>query len=306
MDARPAIYLHSTWRCGSTYAWAKFRDLPGHYCFFEPLNEHLANADPDFVDRFRPWSYANHPTLVRPYLDEFRPLLAPRGGINAFPEAFTFGSYRLDPAEERPELASYFETLERFARDRSLTPVFGCVRTDLRVGWFRANLPGVHIALRRDPRRQFLSCLAQGAHGNPYFLQRGLIILENNRDDPFFAPVRRIVDLQRIGEALRQTASQSCEPCWSELYKISYFLHRLACAEAAHADLILDMDRISTEGTEAQAAETAVKSLTGVNLSFADCKIKRYEPQLSWANPVFAAIEAQIDDLFDHEARLAA
>jgi len=307
MGTRPTIYLHSTWRCASTYVWAKFRGSPQHYCYFEPLNEHLADVDNAFIDRFRPWSFAHHPELEKPYLDEFRPLVSPQGGIEGFPAALTFGNFHLDPTASHPQLTSYFTTLERFATENGLAPVFGCVRTDLRTGWFRANLPGVHIALRRNPRRQFLSCLAQGARGNPYFLQRGPVILDCNKEDPLFAPIRALVDLAPIGDHLRQPFLESGQaPQWSELYLISYFLHRLAADEAAQAHLILDMDQISTEPAAARRAESAIRELTGTAVSFADCRIERYADQLSRADPIFAALEATVDASLDAAPRAAA
>jgi hypothetical protein len=40
-QAKDAIFLHSSWRAASTCVWAKFRQRPDTYCYFEPLNEHL-------------------------------------------------------------------------------------------------------------------------------------------------------------------------------------------------------------------------------------------------------------------------
>ena len=297
---RPAIYLHSTWRSASTYVWAKFRDRPEHCCFFEPLNEHLVDATPDFIDRFRPWSFANHPVLTAPYLEEFRPLLSPKGGLADFPAAFTFGHYCLERSERHPELQGHFERLERCARAEGRAPVFGCVRTDLRLAWCRANLPGVHIALRRDPRRQFLSCLAQAVGGNPYFLERGLVILAANRDEPAFAPLRAAVDIKlplRFGDP---------DFSWAQLYMISYFLHRLAREQARHADLQIDLDGISADRDAARHAEELIERATGTAISFADCAIETYEALLARYDHVFTAIEADVHALTATPDRLAA
>jgi hypothetical protein len=74
--AASAIILHSSWRSASTYVWTKFRARPETYCYFEPLNETLATVTAETINRFIPWSFAHHPPLDAPYLEEF---LARRG-----------------------------------------------------------------------------------------------------------------------------------------------------------------------------------------------------------------------------------
>src|ERR1035438_1608919 len=64
VQAKDAIFLHSSWRAASTYVWAKFRQRPDTYSYFEPLNEHLFTATAEVIDGFRPWSFANHPAQI--------------------------------------------------------------------------------------------------------------------------------------------------------------------------------------------------------------------------------------------------
>jgi len=108
-----AIFLHSSWRAASTYVWSKFRQRPDTYCYFEPLNEHLFTLTAEVVDRFVPWSFANHPALGAPYLEEYRPLIGTGGrpalglsasGISGFPAHLTFGRYCSASDDSLPEL----------------------------------------------------------------------------------------------------------------------------------------------------------------------------------------------------------
>lgn len=304
---RRSVFLHSTWRTGSTYLWSKFRAHADTCSFFEPLNEHLSDATPAFVDAFEPWSYANHPALDAPYLEEFRPLFQSGGGISGFPAELSYGRYRLDAFAEQPDLVAYFDRLDRHARTRGKVPVFGCVRTGLRVGWFKRHLAGAHIVIRRDPRRQFVSCLTQAINGNRYFLERALVILGANRDDPAFSPLRAIFDVPAFDgpDALRDAfyAEQAWSTPWHWLYALSYMLHRLAeqALLRAPADLVLDMDRISSDTSRRVMAEREIRALTGIEISLWDCAIERYDERLSRFEPQFAELEARADALLNPE-----
>lgn len=108
-NGNDAIFLHSSWRAASTYVWSKFRQRPDTYCYFEPLNEHLFTLTPGVVDHFVPWSFANHPALEAPYLEEFRPLIRRQGnggipalGVPNFPAHLTFGQYCATSADSCP------------------------------------------------------------------------------------------------------------------------------------------------------------------------------------------------------------
>jgi hypothetical protein len=299
------IFLHSSWRTGSTYVWAKFRALAETYCYFEPLNEHLPTATQSFIDRFVPWSYARHPLLDAPYLEEFRPLLARAGGVPGFPTALTYGRYCVDRTGQLPELLAYFSKLDAFARCLGKVPVFGCVRTDLRLDWFKHHFAGIHIFILRDPRRQFTSYLRQAVEGNRYFLERGWVILGANRDNPVFAPLRKVIEVPAYDGPHHYRdpfyARQAWNSEWSTLYMIFYYLHLLGRRKLTREnyDLLIDIDRLSCSPDAAAAIEAQVTELTGAEISFADCKIESYDVSLKKADPFFAEIEARTVNLLN-------
>jgi hypothetical protein len=307
-----AIFLHSSWRAASTYVWAKFRQRTDTYCYFEPLNEHLFTLKPEIIDRFVPWAFANHPALDAPYLEEFRPLLGPGVGIAGFPAHLTFGQYCAANDDSLSELESYMADLARLAARLGRRQVYGFVRTDMRVGWFRARMPGTHIFIRREPRRQFLSMLRQAVQGNPYFLQRGLVILRHNMEAPAFAPLLAglgfpaiellaLLDSSDLREAFRGKLVD--ETVLRRLYFIFYFMWLLARRLGEpECHLVIDIDRLSLGDSYRREIENHLGDLVGMAISFADCRVERYDENLSWSGPFFEALEREVEALTDSGA----
>jgi hypothetical protein len=316
-----AIFLHSSWRAASTYVWAKFRQRPDNYCYFEPLNEHLFTLTAEVIDGFVPWSFANHPALVAPYLEEYRPLIGREGvggipaiGIPCFPAHLTFGRYCAASDDSLPELEAYLANLARFAARLGRRPVYGFVRTDLRVSWFRARMSGAQIFIRREPRRQFLSMLRQAVQGNPYFLQRGTVILRHNLEAPAFAPLLTalkfpevelpaLLDSPGLREAFRNKLVD--ETLLRPLYVIFYFMRLLARQTGEpQCHLVIDVDRLSLDCTYRREIEDRLGDLVGMAISFADCRVERYDENLAWSDRLFEALEREIEPLAELGARL--
>ncbi len=300
--AQEAIFLHSSWRSASTYVWSKFHERPDTYCYFEPLNEHLSTLTPEVIRRFVLWSFANHPALAAPYLEEFRPLIGPAGGIPSFPAHLTFGQYCASADDCLPELEAYLADLAALAARLKRRPVYGFVRTDLRVAWFRAHAPGAHIFIRREPRRQFLSMLRQAVQGNPYFLQRGVVILRHNLQATSFAPLLAalkfelppLLDSRNLREAFRDQLVE--ESLLHRLYFIFYFLWLLARQLGEpHCHLVIDIDRLSLDSAYRRQMKSAIADLLGMEISFEDCRVERYDQYLGWSAQQFAALEQEVE-----------
>ena len=71
-----AVFLHSGWRCASTYVWSRFRRNPHTTSFYEPFGENLARSSHKRIARqtTQGWD-SRHPPLALPYAEEYRPLL---------------------------------------------------------------------------------------------------------------------------------------------------------------------------------------------------------------------------------------
>jgi hypothetical protein len=297
-----AIFLHSSWRSGSTYVWSKFRQRLDCYCYFEPLNEHLTTLTAEIIRRFVPWSFAPHPPLNAPYLEEFRALMAPAGGIPGFPAHLTFGQYCAATADSLPELELYLADLARVAPRLGRRPVYGFVRTDLRVGWFRTHMPGAHIFIRRDPRCQFLSMLCQAVQGNPYFLQRGLVILCHNMRAPAFAPLlsavelRALLDWPKLDDGVRGQPVD--EKLLLRLYFIFYFMWLLARRLGEpYCHMVIDIDRLSLDVRYRRETESRIADVVGMEIPFDDCHVERYDQNLAWSSHQFRALEQRVEAL---------
>ncbi|MGA7295851.1 MAG: hypothetical protein WBW53_13545 [Terriglobales bacterium] len=214
-----------------------------------------------------------------------------------------------------PELESYLAALAKVPARIGRRPVYGFVGTDLRVAWFRAHVPGVHIFIRRDPRRQFLSMLRQAVQGNPYFLQRGTVILRHNLQEPPFAPLLAalgfpalelppLLDSSSLRAAFRGKLVD--ESLLRRLYFIFYFMRLLARSFGdPHCDLVIDIDRLSLDNPYRRAAENRLGSLVGMTISFADCQVERYDDNLRWSAAQFEALEQEIEALTSVAAQSA-
>lgn len=305
-----AVFLHSSWRSASTYVWAKFRSLPDTRCYYQPLHEQLATMTPAAVGSFPFRPIAHHPERAAPCFEEYRPLLHAAGGIDGFPDELVFGRYRLGADDHAPRLQAYFDMLSAVAHQGGKLPVFSLVRSALRIAWFRRHLPGVHIVVRRHPRRQFISYLRQAEMGNRYFLERPWVIFGSNRHDPAFAPLRTI-----LGRPADKDAADACDPFWiaralhaslAEHYIAFYFLHLLAMRDiGGNCDLVVDVDRLCGDDTAIAETERRIAALTGAAPSLADCRPDRYDDKLDWSADSFAALESLVEDLLGAAPALA-
>lgn len=309
MVAKP-VYLHSSWRSSSTYVWAKYRPFPQTYCYFEPLAEHLVHADETILGGVS-WSYANHPLLDAPYRAEFLNLLDPVTGINGFPQQGPYPRYRLEPNDSAPEMVRYFDILTAHANSHDRFPVYGLVRTALRVGWCVKNLVGAHVYILRDPRKQFVSMMHQYVKGTPYFMERGMVILGNNLNDPIFAPLIERVGLPRFdGDPAARDQFYLMHARDAEtptLYAIFYYLHVLAVRRMRGVcDWIIDVDTLATDPAACLATQRRMSELTGIEVSFADCRPEPYDAYLLGDNvePFFGPIERDMIALLDETLHL--
>ena len=247
------------------------------------------------------WSYAHHPPLEAPYREEFRPLMLTQGGIRDFPTQGPYPSYRLEGPEDQPDLERYFHSLVRHANELGRRPVFGLTRTQLRTRWFRRVLDGVHVFIRRAPRAQFMSYLHQSDKGTPYFLERGLVILGYNLDDPILAPLAQRVKCPRyLGDPAGRDAfyiqvARQADPAVH--YAIFHYLHLLTEADMSEGcAYVIDVDAMASDPARRSEAETRMAELTGLPLSFADCTPESYGAYLSGdgARAFFDPIEADM------------
>jgi hypothetical protein len=178
--------------------------------FYEPLNEALGTATLRDIAVMRPGATdSRHPDPERPYFEEFAPLIPTQGhGVTGYPVGLAYDHFLAAPQTNLPGLASYLNSLVRFAHANGKTAVMKHCRTLGRVAWMREHFPNArHIAVVRSPWGQWLSgWRIYKASGNAYFITKPLEILSRNHDHPLFAPALKVL---RISPELLNGASKS-------------------------------------------------------------------------------------------------
>jgi hypothetical protein len=270
------IFVHSGWRCSSTYVWRRFRAVPEVMAYYEPWHEQLATLTPDRIARERPeTSGLRHPTDGLPYLSEFSDLLRQEGGVHGFETRLALDDYLLPADQDDPGQAAYVEALIAAARRQDRTPVLACCRTLGRIGWLRRRFGGTHIVLIRDPVQQWRSFYSLRKRPRPtYFELCQYVILSEAAGGE--AGARRLglaagkgdlsERIQAVRKRLKRAPARTSFAAFLAVYVLSYV------AALPRADLVIDVDRLGSDPEYARTMATAIEVLTGVKLDFSDCR----------------------------------
>ncbi len=251
--------------------------LPGVAGFYEPLHESLATITPATLARSGPSVWASgHPSLERPYFDEFAALLHGRApGVRGYQVAFATNDFFARPDAALPALRSYLELLIAAARERDEQPIFKFCRSLGRSGWMARNFPAaVHIAVVRNPVSQFIAAKHQFvAHDNPYFLLMPLLLLARNASH---APVASAIadfavslppeaadeDLARARTALVLYLRRTEPETWYRAFLAFWLLTLLGIP--AMIDAIIDADLFAALSDYQAECATVLAGLSGV------------------------------------------
>src|SRR6185312_7707170 len=248
LEHHRAVFLHSGWRCASTYVWNRFRRNLYTTSFYEPFGENLARSSPKRITRqtAQGWD-SRHPPLALPYAEEYRPLLRPfLKGVPGYRSEFALERYFPTAAGIAPE-AGYVSRLIAHARHRDTYPVLGFSRSLARAAALRHALGGYHVLVRRRAVQQWLSCRSYRDGMSPsYFELCHLLILALA---PAGTPARRFAGTLEVPLLPRGLTRQlrflhSAMRAWTDelSYRafIAVYLLSHAVAEPV-ADLVLDV-----------------------------------------------------------------
>ncbi len=265
---RRPIFLHAGMRSGSTYLWAKFRELPGVMAFYEPFSEDLGRMSPTFLRHHGPdtWRSGHAPTA--PYYLEYEPLLRPSGGVHGFASEFSYANYFVTQ-QELPAQRAYLASLLAQAEAAQTVPVLGFCRSLGRTAWLKTQFPdAVHLVLIRNPVYQWLSGWQFYTQTqNPYFLTRPLLIAQYPGDNPY---------MHLIAQEFREQITAPSVPI-ATVYEV--FLHVYAASTLAallDADLVIDIDVLSASAAYRQFITAQLTALTSLPLDVTDCRVSQY------------------------------
>ncbi len=274
-----AVYLHSGWRCGSTYMWNKFRESGDTFCYYEPFHEDLARAATWRMRRKTSTGWAaRHPAIDRPYMFEYRGHLGFRG-VRGYRQSFALGRFFPQADGIAPE-AAYLRGLAAVARENGRYPVFGFCRSLGRLGLLKRVLPGLHLVLRRDPVQQWLSCRSyRRATGESYFEACHFLLLALAPERSPAWQMARLLGIPRPPEdrPKRQIAwiQKTLYP-WTEEFSYRAFMAVTLLAQVTaedHADLVVDLDSLSRCPAYRVGIQDAIYGESGHAVSFDDCRM---------------------------------
>ncbi len=298
-EQHTAVFLHSGWRCASTYIWSRFRRNPLTTSFYEPFGEVLARCSPKRIQRVTAQGWdSRHPPLALPYAEEYRPLLRPfLKGVPGYRREFALERYFPADGGVRPE-ARYLSRLMRHALRHGTHPVLGFSRSLGRAAALKSALGGYHVLVRRNPLQQWLSCRSYRKEISlSYFELCHFLILALA---PAGTPARRfagMIGLPRLPRGLPQqlkALQTTIHPCSEELSYRAFTAVGLlshALAEPA-ADLVLDVDRLGRSPQYREAVRARILADVGLRIDFDDCRVPSHDPALLAVD--FAAVERDV------------
>jgi hypothetical protein len=274
---RPPVFIHSSWRTSSTWAWLKFRQLPETISYYEPFHGLLAKrtrAEAQSID-YRSWD-SNHPP-GDPYGLEYLPLIRDRGGVPfselamAFEWFIPLGGIR---GQLRDSERKYLGFLIRYAELYGKSPVFGDTRTLGRLWAIKNEFGGYHIFLYRNLWQQWSSYLHYKRSDNFYFYDAMAWVLGSN-GDPYFTYAVDSVTRRARGTADSLSASLRCAPD-NEVFGLFMSLHLYLYLHAdLCADLTMDVTRMARDDSYRGDIERDIKARTGLPVSFSDIRDER-------------------------------
>jgi hypothetical protein len=287
---RRPVFLHCGWRSGSTYIWNKFRAQDDFLAFYEPFHERLARCSAASIlrDTEQAWD-SRHPRLNAPYFAEYLPLLSGKG-VARYEERFAVRRYFL-PTQQPLDEAAYLASLLRLAQSSGKRAALGFVRSLGRVGAIKRVFGGHHVVLIRDPVQQWLSARSQRLqHASPYFELGYLMILALASPLSVAGRIARWLKIPhlRFGSFGHQyrLLRRRFEPLDDELsYRAFTAVYMLSYTKALrHADVVIDMDRLSGSRQYAAAIGDELLQAIGVDLDLDDCSMPAHHRNTARVN----------------------
>ena len=258
------VFVHSSWRTGSTWLWEKLRQAPTTIAYCEVFHERLIHcAIPELRDNdFGEWN-SKHPEGA-PYFLEFTPLIGKDGAVQGYapgmavedfmPEGGVGGA--LGVAE-----TTYLDGLIANALFRRRIPVLTDTRTLGRFGAIARACPGRQILLVRNIFHQWASYSEQWAGGNPYFFDMQWRTIEAARRDPFVALLAEWFD--------RGEKSPASAPAFQLFLLFHLYLYARAYDSA---DLVVDLNAIAADPDARAAAEAALSDCVRSPVDLSDAR----------------------------------
>ena len=277
----PPVFLHASWRTGSTWFWGKFREMPETLCYYEPFHSANTTVTRSQAVRWDTKSWpSGHPAMA-PYWREYLPLIRKSGGVRLFDDLIPFtwfipeGGLR---GQLRHREKCYLALLLRHAEQAGKIPVLGLNLSLGRIWPMKDSFGGVHIFQYRNLAGQWLSYLSFRTKGDPYFFGTTAYII-NRDDDPYFLFLRNFfLDRARSRGATAGTAPMTSLLSLPVTDMFSMFMAAhiyLYLHATLTADMTVDVTRLARDPDYRTFVEADVAARTSLAVSFADVREER-------------------------------
>ncbi len=256
MASAPLIFIHSSFRTGSTWFQSRFRQNEAFCTYTEIFNEHLASCRLDNLHRIDHASWSSrHPPSI-PYFAEYAPLFRDNGQLEGFRREFAFERYFPSSTDSLPsDEYAYVSSLIETARKQGKIPVLTCTRSIGRITALKKAFGGFHIFLYRDLFNQWCSYTELAVGGNRYFLDTVDMIIKSSGDER----LKSICAVFNTGTTTPQDSFTFVRFCLLHL-----FLYQMA---SDACDFPVFMGDLSLHEIRSELEKT-VHSLTGQMVSF--------------------------------------
>lgn len=296
-----AVFIHSGWRCSSTYIWHRFRAAPNVRAYYEPWHEQLARVTAEAILAETPEnSGLRHPGGNEPYLKEFEVVLDPAGGVRGFDASFALDRYWIEPEASDLAQQAYVQGLIDAARSRDEIPVLACCRTLGRAGWLKRRFGGFHIVLVRDPIQQWLSFYSLRRRPRPTYFELCHYVLLSEMT-AWRVAARQVLgrDFEGVGSlaqrlaVVRRRFKRSPARLSFQVFLAVWLASHLKALP--HADLVIDVDRLARDQAYARDVEGAIAAGSGLRPDFSDCRAPAphgIAPPVEWRQAARAVVDA--------------
>jgi hypothetical protein len=260
------VFVHSSFRTGSTWLWSRFRALDRAVAYCEIFHEMLATLRVEEISRYHPRAWASHHPDTPPYFLEFMSHISAGGGISTYTPDMAFGRFipQGGPyASVTPEEEVYVANL--ISAPSRLNKV--CVLTDTRTLGRAAGLKrcfgGFHIFAYRNLFQQWNSYSSQLLSGNRYFLDTIKASIEHAQHVDYFRRLKEFLSLRREQQAPDWLDRNTFDDVFVAFVALHIYLYMAALRTV---DLVIDVNQLASNPVCATETEYAVAQASGLKI----------------------------------------
>lgn len=256
------IFLYSSFRVSSTWLYSCFRRLDSILAYTEIFNEDLARISKAEAEARGPESWPSKHPPGAPYFLEYVPLIKEGGGVTGYTESMAFDCFiptdgiegSLSEAERQ-----YIRSLVDHAEASTKIALLCCTRSLGRAKAIKSAFPGTHILIYRNMFQQWCSYCEQAFRSNFYFLETVPKTIARNQHDPFFRFLQDKYDSERLDSA----------ESFDRFVLFHLYIYGRICESC---DLIVDVNKLSTNVEYRADIELAIANHCGVPIDLSDVK----------------------------------